>query len=108
MHGLMPPHPGPVIAIDALKADMGKVILWALVLGIPVAAIAGPFFARSAVKRVDVATPEFTPSVSEGQTLPTFGFTIFTVLLPVLAPDGHVGRAPARQGAALGKVGLHR
>jgi GntP family gluconate:H+ symporter len=64
MHGLMPPHPGPVIAIEALRADMGKVILWALVLGIPVAAIAGPFFARLAVKRVAVATPDFTPSVS--------------------------------------------
>jgi GntP family gluconate:H+ symporter len=84
MHGLMPPHPGPVIAIKALNASMGMVIIWALVLGIPVAAIAGPFFARLAVKRVDVATPEFTPSVSAGQTLPTFGLTIFTVLLPVL------------------------
>lgn len=84
MHGLMPPHPGPVIAIDQLHANMGKVILWALVLGIPVAAIAGPFFARLAVKRVHVETPEFTPSVSSGQTLPTFGLTLFTVLLPVL------------------------
>ncbi len=84
MHGLMPPHPGPVIAIKALNASMGMVIIWALVLGIPVAAIAGPFFARLAVKRVDVATPEFTPSVSAGQTLPTFGLTIFTVLLPVI------------------------
>jgi GntP family gluconate:H+ symporter len=84
MHGLMPPHPGPVIAIDALHANMGKVILWALVLGIPVAAIAGPFFARLAVKRVEVATPDYTPSVAAGQTLPTFGLTLFTVLLPVL------------------------
>jgi GntP family gluconate:H+ symporter len=84
MHGLMPPHPGPVIAIKELNASMGMVIIWALVLGIPVAAIAGPFFARLAVKRVDVATPEFTPSVSAGQTLPTFGLTIFTVLLPVI------------------------
>ena len=84
MHGLMPPHPGPVIAIKELQADMGKVILWALVLGIPVAAIAGPFFARLAVKRVAVATPDFTPSISVGQVLPSFGLTLFTVLLPVL------------------------
>jgi GntP family gluconate:H+ symporter len=84
MHGLMPPHPGPVIAIDTLHADTGKVILWALLLGIPVAAIAGPFFARLAVRRITIATPEFTPSVSAGQTLPSFGMTIFTVLLPVI------------------------
>jgi GntP family gluconate:H+ symporter len=84
MHGLMPPHPCPVIAIDTLHADTGKVILWALLLGIPVAAIAGPFFARLAVRRITIATPEFTPSVSAGQTLPSFGMTIFTVLLPVI------------------------
>jgi gluconate:H+ symporter, GntP family len=84
MHGLMPPHPGPVIAIEALHANMGKVILWAFALGIPVAAIAGPFFAKLAVRRVHVETPEFKPSVSEGQTLPSFRLTLFTVLLPVL------------------------
>ncbi len=83
MHGLMPPHPGPVTAIEALHADMGKVILWALVLGIPVAAIAGPFFARMAVKRVQVATPAYEPSVATGQVMPSFGLTLFTVLLPV-------------------------
>src|SRR6185295_8365038 len=28
MHDLMPPHPGPVVAVDALKANMGLVLLW--------------------------------------------------------------------------------
>lgn len=84
MHGLMPPHPGPVVAIEALKADMGFVILWALVLGIPVAAVAGPLFARAAVRYVHVPTPEYSPSVGVGQKLPGFGLTLFTVLLPVI------------------------
>ena len=84
MHGLMPPHPGPVVAIEALKADMGLVILWALVLGIPVAAVAGPLFARIAVRHVQVPTPEYSPSVGVGQKLPGFGLTLFTVLLPVI------------------------
>ena len=107
MHGLMPPHPGPVIAIEALKADMGRVILWALVLGIPVAAIAGPFFAKLAVKRVEVATPEFTPSVSVGQALPTFGLTIFTVLLPViLLLTGTLVELLQAKEALWGKVGI--
>jgi GntP family gluconate:H+ symporter len=108
MHGLMPPHPGPVIAIKELHADMGKVILWALVLGIPVAAIAGPFFARLAVKRVEVATPDFVPSVSAGQVLPSFGLTLFTVLLPVLLLLGgtatellHAAETPLGQVALL-------
>jgi GntP family gluconate:H+ symporter len=35
MHGLMPPHPGPVVAIQGLHANPGLVALWALVLGQP-------------------------------------------------------------------------
>ncbi len=107
MHGLMPPHPGPVIAIKELNANMGMVIIWALVLGIPVAAIAGPFFAKIAVKRVEVATPDFTPSVSAQQVLPTFGLTLFTVLLPVmLLLAGTVVELLHAKETLWGKVGL--
>ena len=49
MHGLMPPHPGPVVAVAALNANMGLVLFWGFVIGIPTAAIAGPLFARFAV-----------------------------------------------------------
>jgi GntP family gluconate:H+ symporter len=76
-------------------------------LGIPVAAIAGPFFAKLAVKRVEVATPEFTPSVTAGQVLPTFGLTIFTVLLPVmLLLAGTVVELLHAKETLWGKVGL--
>lgn len=84
MHGLMPPHPGPVIAIDALKANTGLVLVWGFVIGIPTAAIAGPFFARWAVKRVSAETP--APNVrdwSERLVPPPFGLTLFSMLLPV-------------------------
>ena len=42
MHGLMPPHPGPVVAVAALNASNGLVLAWGFVIGIPTAAIAGP------------------------------------------------------------------
>lgn len=83
MHGVMPPHPGPVIAVAKLNADTGKVLLWGLVLGIPVAAIAGPLFARIAIKRVSVSPPAFEASVGANQKLPGFGMTLLTILLPV-------------------------
>ena len=35
MHGLMPPHPGPVVAIDKLHANMGMVLVWGFVIGSP-------------------------------------------------------------------------
>jgi GntP family gluconate:H+ symporter len=83
MHGVMPPHPGPVIAVTKLNADTGKLLLWGLVLGIPVAAIAGPLFARFAVKRVSVNPPPFQASVAAHETLPSFGLTLTSILLPV-------------------------
>ncbi len=87
MHGVMPPHPGPVVAIDQLHANTGKVLLWGFVIGIPTAAIAGPLFARWAVKRVPADPPEIPireGRLREGLKLPGFGLTFFTILLPVL------------------------
>jgi GntP family gluconate:H+ symporter len=57
MHGLMPPHPGPVTAIAALGANTGAVLGWGFLIGMPTAAVAGPLFARLAVKRVTAAAP---------------------------------------------------
>lgn len=85
MHGLMPPHPGPVVAIHALHANPGKVALWAMVLGLPIAAIAGPFFARWATRLVDVPAPvTIAQPLASGRRWPKFGLTLFTMLLPVL------------------------
>jgi gluconate:H+ symporter, GntP family len=84
MHGLMPPHPGPVIAVEALKANTGLVLLWGAVIGLPTAAIAGPIFARWASRRLKVEPPQIaTLSISATVIPPPFGLTLFSVLLPV-------------------------
>lgn len=44
VHGLVPPHPGPLLAIGAFQADIGKTILYGLIVGLPTAIIAGPIF----------------------------------------------------------------
>ena len=59
VHGLMPPHPGPVAAMGifseaAGKADMGKTILYALLVGLPTAVVAGPLFGKFVGDRVPV------------------------------------------------------
>ncbi len=86
MHGVMPPHPGPVVAVEALHANMGLVLFWGFIIGIPTAAIAGPFFARIAVNRVEANPPEVTEKASRDANLraPGFGLTLFSILLPVL------------------------
>ena len=85
MHGLMPPHPGPVVAIHALHANAGMVAVWAMILGLPTAAIAGPLFAKWAIRHVDVPSPVSADLPLEaGRTWPNFGLTLFSILLPVL------------------------
>ena len=85
MHGVMPPHPGPVVAVEALKASMGLVLFWGFVIGIPTAAVAGPIYARFIENRI-TANPPPIPRKSEskepGFRLPGFGLTLFSILSP--------------------------
>ena len=57
MHGLVPPHPGPLVAIAALNANLGITLAFGVVIAIPTVAIAGPLFARYAARWVDVPAP---------------------------------------------------
>lgn len=87
MHGVMPPHPGPVVAVELLKVDMGLVLFWGFVIGIPTAAVAGPLFARYAVKHVQAEPPPIprkSDTLQPGFRLPGFGLTLFSILMPVL------------------------
>lgn len=87
MHGLAPPHPGPMVAIALLGADTGKTILYALVVGLPLAAVAGPVFTRSVVQYVEVEESGPAGAVAGTATAaspPGLGLTLFTIALPIL------------------------
>jgi len=90
VHGLVPPHPGPLLAIGAFGADIGKTILYGLIVGLPTAIIAGPVYGAWIAKRVPgsadhelAVTLARDRDAAEGRALPGFGVTLFTVLLPV-------------------------
>jgi len=87
VHGLVPPHPAALVAVTAYQADMGRTILYALMVGIPTAALAGPIFgkliARHVVPDPDNALMREMADDSTARELPGFGITIFTILLPV-------------------------
>ncbi|MEU0937682.1 gluconate:H+ symporter [Embleya sp. NPDC005971] len=87
MHGLVPPHPGPLAAIDAIDADLGVVLALGVLVAIPTLAIAGPLFGRYAARWVDIEPPQDLvperPSVDPGRR-PSFAVTVGTVLLPVV------------------------
>ena len=50
-----PPHPGPVVIAKELKANIGEVLLYGMIIAIPVTLIAGPFFNRMAQKMIPSA-----------------------------------------------------
>src|SRR6266403_1321536 len=52
--GFLPPHPGPMLAIEQLGANVGKTILYGFLIGIPTAIIAGPLFSRFIAPRLKV------------------------------------------------------
>ncbi|WP_426363062.1 GntP family permease [Streptomyces sp. E-08] len=87
MHGLIPPHPGPLVAIDAVGANLGVTLALGLVVAIPTVIIAGPVFSRYAARWVDIQAPEnMIPSrpSEDLEKRPGFGATVATILLPVV------------------------
>ncbi len=57
LHGLVPPHPGPLVAIDALHADLGRTLLFGLICAIPCVVLAGPVFGTWISRRLDLPVP---------------------------------------------------
>ncbi|HUR46619.1 MAG TPA: hypothetical protein VMZ27_12140, partial [Candidatus Saccharimonadales bacterium] len=65
--------------------DIGKTILYSLLIGVPTAVVAGPFFGRLISARVSAALPvTIAPSAVQTMRAPNFGLTLLTVLLPVI------------------------
>ncbi|MCK1795594.1 GntP family permease [Streptomyces sp. XM4193] len=87
MHGLVPPHPGPLAAIDAVDADLGITLALGVLIALPTVVIAGPVFAKYAARWVDVSPPEGLVPERPSEELkhrPSFAATVATVLLPVV------------------------
>jgi GntP family gluconate:H+ symporter len=86
-HGLIPPHPGPMVAIGKIGADTGKTILWSLAIGLPTALITGPFLAKWVAPRVPLGLGGLGAEAScepAAPRPPGFALSVFTMLLPVL------------------------
>ncbi len=88
VHGMMPPHPAAMLAVVAYKADVGRTIAYAILVGLPTAALAGPIFGSWIAPRINLpaenpVAAQFTGD-SGGTVAPRFGISVFTVLLPVI------------------------
>ncbi|WP_274918136.1 GntP family permease [Streptomyces sp. WZ-12] len=54
LHGMVPPHPGPLIAVQGLHAHLGLTMLVGLVCAIPTVILAGPVYGRWIAPRLAV------------------------------------------------------
>lgn len=83
-HGFLPPHPSPTALVGQFGADMGKTLLYGILIGIPTVIIAGPVFSR-ALKKINPPVSEtFTAETRPENELPGLGISIFSSLLPVI------------------------
>ena len=82
-HCFLPPHPGPMFLIGAFKADLGKTLMYGLLISIPVIIIAGPMLGRVLKKmNIDISTPEKIEIAQKN--LPGVFESFILALLPVL------------------------
>ncbi|WP_341224348.1 gluconate:H+ symporter [uncultured Arcticibacterium sp.] len=84
-HGYLPPHPSPAAIGIQLNADLGKTLIYGLIVAIPAIAVAGPIFAKT-LKNFDI-TPDptifgFKPVPKELQ--PGLGISLLVALMPVI------------------------
>ena len=108
LHGLVPPHPGPLVAIASLNADLGLTLIFGLICAIPTVIVAGPVFGNFIAKRIPLAVPPLlerhTPAGDQGDQgdqgeqadaagggaaprptrSPGFWPAVLTVLLPIV------------------------
>lgn len=82
-HGFLPPHPGPLALAAIFKADVGKTLLYGLVLTVPTALIAGILLPRLLIKKTK-SKAIAAPVVVAEKTLPPAGTSFLVALAPVL------------------------
>lgn len=87
-HAFVPPTPGPIAVAELLHADLGWVILFGIIAGIPATIVAGPLFAKYLAKRIPATVPEYfqteARTLENAKDLPSFGAVVGIILLPLV------------------------
>ena len=84
-HGYLPPHPSPSAVAAQLNADLGRTLMYGIIVAIPAIIVAGPLFGKTLTKIK--ATPNrnlFNIREVPDHDLPGAGISFFVALLPVI------------------------
>ncbi|WP_112180965.1 GntP family permease [Paraliobacillus zengyii] len=105
-HSYIPPTPGPIAVADLIGADLGWVILFGIIAGIPSMIIAGPLFGKYISKKIHITVPDYMNFEEKeyDKDLPGFGMITSIIMVPlvlilintlsaVMLPEGNTFRA---------------
>ncbi|MDY7548365.1 gluconate:H+ symporter [Glaciimonas sp. CA11.2] len=109
LHALMPPHPGPLIAVSALHADLGLTMMLGFIIAVPAVILAGPLYGIWLSRRMPIELPATVGAVYSAKETqnkqPSFALSLLIILLPVILMLGStlakVAMAPESQLALL-------
>ncbi len=98
MHAFVPPHPGPVAAAGLIDADIGLVLVFGVLIGVPTWFLGSYLFGLFMGRRIDLPVPavlardeEIERELAAGRTPPTFWAVLGILLLPLILIFGETG-----------------
>ncbi|CAB3689179.1 MAG: GntP family permease [Achromobacter pulmonis] len=91
MHGMVPPHPGPLTAIASLKTSVGPTMIYGFLAALPAMVLGGPLYGAFIAPRMRTRPDEalleqftVTRAADAGQGQPSVGLGVLAALLPAL------------------------
>lgn len=112
MHGMVPPHPGPLTAIATLNTSVGATMIYGFIAAVPAMVLAGPVYGAFIAPRMTVrpdaaliaqyAPDTANPNASSKTSTPGLGLGVSAALAPALLMLLHaVGEMLLSKGSAL-------
>lgn len=84
-HGYLPPHPAPTGLAETFDADIGKTLLYGIVVAIPAIVLGGPVFSRF-LKKFDPKPSEkfYNPVELTEEEMPSLAVSVIAALSPII------------------------
>lgn len=83
-HSFIPPTPGPVAVADILGADLGLVIMFGFIIGIPSVIISGPLLAKRLAAQTFIAAPAIDSEENTISKNPKLAPVLIIITIPIL------------------------
>ena len=84
-HGYLPPHPAPTAIVGIFHADLGKTLVYGIIVAIPAIFVSGPILSKALSKIEAKPLAEFiNQKALTEEEMPGFWISFFSALLPVI------------------------